>query len=126
MAILGGFKKETPRGQREEAWARQLLKEVEKNVDLRGYEVYCPYMLSSVLFARCPDASSVGSFVSLTRRLNLTATIKGVDYNIWASLQKPKEEKARNRRLMKLVAYLKDFLGVDVPQTENWKCVCWS
>lgn len=85
-------------------------------------------MLSSVLFARCPDASPALSFMSLIRRLSLSAKIKGVDYNIWATLQKPKEVKARNRRLMKFAAYLNDFLCVDVPQTETWKCVCvcWS
>lgn len=126
LVILGGFKRETPRGQLEEVWARQLLKEIEKNVDLRGYEAFCPYMLSSVLFARCPDSSSARSLVSLVRRLNLTAKIKGINYNIWATLQKPKEVKPLESAPVEVGGVLEGFLGADVPQTENWKCVCWS
>lgn len=126
LVIIGGFKKETPRGQLEEVWAKQMLKEIEKHIDLRTYEVFCPYMLSSVLFARCPDSASARAFVALIRRLNLVVRLKGVDYNIWGTLQKPKEVKARNRRLMRLVGYLKDFLGPEVQQNENYKCVCWS
>lgn len=70
-----------------------MLKEVEKHVDLRGYEVVCA--LSGCCFRQ---------------------VLRVGDSHV----------EARNRRLMELVAQRKDFIGPDVLQNDNWKCVCWS
>lgn len=119
--IIGGFKRDTPRDLLKEAWAGQLLPEVSKHIALKGFEVFCPYMLSLVLFARCPSAVAARNLVSVIRRLKLRAKVNEATYDVWGTLKKPKEIKMRNRRLIKLAEYL----APDMEQQENWKRVCW-
>lgn len=99
LVILGGFKKEEPRGLIEEACAKILMLRISEHVLLDSYEVFCLCVLSCGLFARCRDRPSAWSLVSLVRRLAMKAIVSGAVHDIWATLQKPKESKTRNRRL---------------------------
>lgn len=72
----------------EEAWANQMLPDILKHDQLIGYEVFRPYMLSSVLFARCPASLAARRFVALLRRLRLQAKVNDVTYDIRGSLQR--------------------------------------
>lgn len=78
-----------------------------------------------MLFARCPDSLAARRFVALRRRLKLQSKVNDIAHDIWGTLQKPKEVKARNRRLIKLAEYMQRFLAPEIKQQENWKCVCW-
>lgn len=63
-------------------------------------------------------------FLALLRRLRLQATVNDVSHDIWGMLSKPKEVKARNRRLIELAEYMKQFLAPEIKQQDNVECVC--
>lgn len=91
-----------------------MLPEIINHNQRIGHEIFCPYMLSSVLFARCPYYLAARSFVALARWLRLQATMNDVSCEVWGALQKPKEVKGRSQRLMKLAEHMQQFLVPEI------------
>lgn len=125
--VIGGFKRDTPKGQIIKVYERVIMSHLQRRfVDLSSWEVYCPYLLSSVLLIRCPSASLARQAVSFLRGTPLRCKLGSEDISLWTTLQKNREQKDRSRRLMRMAAALQALFVPDAPQQETYKLVCWK
>lgn len=126
VVIVGGFPQETPRTPMEQAWTSKIKPLVEPHMDLRGMYIEAPFLLSSALQARCASASQARQLVATIRRLSPVIPFGQVSVNLYATLQKPKEIKEKNKMLLKATENMQKHLHPSVPAQPPYKCICWK
>lgn len=126
MVKIGGFDQETPRGVLEQAWAEHIRPRVQDFYDTSGLDVRAPYMLSSQLWVRFSSFSEARNFLAALRRNDITFDMNNKSFTIWGTLQKPKEVRERNRRLLRITEYLEQHIcqGVKV-HPKTFQNICW-
>lgn len=100
--------------------------ETRRKVDLDNDEVYCPYLLSSVLFLCCGTPRESRAAVGFLRTAALRITMHNEELSMWATLQKTKEQKDRPRRLMRVAACVQANFQGNVTLAERYRLVCWK
>lgn len=124
VIILGGFNHNTPR-----AVIEQTLRPLVKNIsdsDLAG-EVrvapQAPYLLGS-----CGDLrlrrDLAHRLMQATRQKDYLVQVCGVKLCMWATVQKPKDVRDRNKKLIKLADIVQSHLRDQCTIVENLKVIC--
>lgn len=126
LVKIGGFEQETPRGTLEEAWANFIRPVIQARMEIEGMDVCAPDMLSSQLEARFSDFSQAILFLAALRKQDTVLRMNNHEVEIWGALQKPKEVRDRNRRLLRVAEALQQHVapGVGINK-ETFKNICW-
>lgn len=124
--VIGGFKRDTPKGQIIKTYERILQGRMQQRFgDMFSWEVCCPYLLSSVLFIRCPSAALARQAVNYLRSVQMRFKLGSEEITLWTTLQNSKDLKDRSRRLMRMASCLQGHFAAAAPQVETYKLVCW-
>lgn len=110
--VLGGWPQETPRGAIEDSFRQHALPAIQADM--------------SSLQAKCSSPSQARSLVAAVRRLQISFPFQSGRINMYATLQKPREIREKNRALMKLASTLQEGMTQGLPRAETWRCVCWA
>lgn len=127
LVKIGGFEQETPRGAIESAWTTHIRPVMEKLTDIGNIvEVKAPYMLSSQLWLRFGDLSQAHSFLATLRKQDIVFKLNNYEVKVWGTLQKPKEVRDRNKRLLRVAEVLMQHtkVGIDISK-DTFKNICW-
>lgn len=95
--------------------------------DLRSWEAFCPYLLSSAGFLRAPTPALARQAVPFLRNLSggMRVKLNGEELSLWSTIQKTQDQKDRARRLMRLAAFVLGAFHPGVETTETYKLSCW-
>lgn len=116
MVKIGAFPQETPRGTLEEAWSTFIRPVIQGHMETAGIDGRAPYMLSSQLEARFLDSSQARLFLAALRKQDIVFRLNDQEIKIWGTIQKPKEVRERNRRLLRVAECL----------NSTWPRASWS
>lgn len=125
--VVGGFKRDTPKGHIIKTYERIPQSRMQQRFgDLSSWEVYCPYLLSSVLFIRCPSAAFTRQAVNFLRCIQMRFKLGSEEITLWTTLQTSKDQKDRSRRLMRMAACRQGHFIATTPRVETYKLICWQ
>lgn len=140
MLIVGGMPRDSP-GDKIEKFIRRVLAqdtvgklffgsgEAQASAPPREWRVYSPWFLGSAAFTGCPSERDGRHLLRSLKPFLEKSSFKfsGAAVKLWASVQKPKEERIRNRRLVTLATVLRSGLkeGHFDCAAQPRRMVCW-
>lgn len=107
ILVIGDFKQDTPKVHILRVFDKAIRPKLAGRFDLRSWETFCPYLLSSVCFLGAPTPSQVVSFL---RNLNngMKVKLNGEALPLWSTIQRTRGQKDTTRRLIRLAAHVQN------------------